>query len=197
MKFVIRVLAALGLTFGGLEAAQAAPITFTGSAVNMSSLGDAIGSQFDHLNVHAFGPVTFDIPHGVPTPVTLSEFDFIVGINANVPQAGYMYTLSVPFIINGVSGVLSQPFILDISYSDTLTLLTGTPAVFTLPGGGQVQVTLLGQSSVTVGPVSGTYTGHLTAQVVMMPEPATLAVFGGIALAGALGYRRRKATATV
>ncbi len=29
-----------------------------------------------------------------------------------------------------------------------------------------------------------------------IPEPATLAVFGGIALAGALGYRRRKATAT-
>lgn len=196
MKFVIRVLAALGLTFGGQGVAEAAPITFTGSAVNMSQLGDAIGSQFDHLNVHAFGPATFDIPHGVPTAVTLSEFDFIVGINALVPQAGYPYTLNVPFTINGVSGVLSQPFILDISYSDTLTLLTGTPAVFTLPGGGQVQVTLLGQSSVTVGPVSGTYTGHLTAQVVMMPEPATLAVFGGLALAGALGYRRRKATAT-
>ncbi len=30
-----------------------------------------------------------------------------------------------------------------------------------------------------------------------VPEPATLAVFGGIALAGALGYRRRKATASV
>ena len=30
-----------------------------------------------------------------------------------------------------------------------------------------------------------------------IPEPATLAVFGGIALAGAFGYRRRKATATV
>lgn len=29
------------------------------------------------------------------------------------------------------------------------------------------------------------------------PEPATLAVFGGIALAGALGYRRRKANAVV
>lgn len=31
----------------------------------------------------------------------------------------------------------------------------------------------------------------------LIPEPATLAVFGGIALAGALGYRRRKATASV
>ena len=30
-----------------------------------------------------------------------------------------------------------------------------------------------------------------------VPEPATLAVFGGIALAGAFGYRRRKATASV
>lgn len=29
-----------------------------------------------------------------------------------------------------------------------------------------------------------------------IPEPATLAVFGGLALAGALGYRRRKVTAT-
>jgi len=29
-----------------------------------------------------------------------------------------------------------------------------------------------------------------------IPEPATLAVFGGIVLAGALGYRRRKAAAT-
>jgi hypothetical protein len=32
-------------------------------------------------------------------------------------------------------------------------------------------------------------------QVNTVPEPATLAVFGGLALAGALGYRRRKATA--
>jgi len=30
-----------------------------------------------------------------------------------------------------------------------------------------------------------------------VPEPATLAVFGGIALAGALGYRRRKANSNV
>lgn len=29
-----------------------------------------------------------------------------------------------------------------------------------------------------------------------IPEPATLAVFGGIALVGAVGYRRRRATAT-
>ncbi len=33
-------------------------------------------------------------------------------------------------------------------------------------------------------------------EVFSVPEPATLAVFGGIALAGAFGYRRRKATAT-
>jgi hypothetical protein len=42
---------------------------------------------------------------------------------------------------------------------------------------------------------TGTYTINLTG-VANTPEPATLAVFGGIALAGALGYRRRKATAT-
>ena len=34
-------------------------------------------------------------------------------------------------------------------------------------------------------------------EVNAIPEPATLAVFGGIALAGALGYLRRKATASV
>jgi hypothetical protein len=33
------------------------------------------------------------------------------------------------------------------------------------------------------------------ASVLSIPEPATLAVFGGIALAGAVGFRRRKATA--
>ena len=33
-------------------------------------------------------------------------------------------------------------------------------------------------------------------QITEIPEPATLAVFGGIALAGAFGYRRRKAAAT-
>jgi len=31
---------------------------------------------------------------------------------------------------------------------------------------------------------------------VVTPEPATLAVFGGIAMVGAVGYRRRKAHAT-
>ncbi len=33
-------------------------------------------------------------------------------------------------------------------------------------------------------------------QITEIPEPATLAVFGGIAVAGAFGYRRRKAAAT-
>ena len=39
--------------------------------------------------------------------------------------------------------------------------------------------------------------GSGTNIVSTVPEPATLAVFGGIALAGAFGYRRRKATASV
>ena len=39
--------------------------------------------------------------------------------------------------------------------------------------------------------------GSGTNIVSTVPEPATLAVFGGIALAGAVGYRRRKATANV
>ena len=119
----------------------------------------------------------------------------MLGINANVPQAGYMYTLSVPFTIDGVAGVLSQPFTLDINTSDTLTFLTGTPTTFSLPSGQQVSVTLLGQAPVTHG--TGTFPGTLQARIVITPEPATLAVFGGIALAGAFGYRRRKATASV
>lgn len=195
MSFLLRVLAVMGLSFAGVGSASAAPITFTGSAVNMSALGDTIGTQFDHLNVHTFGPATFDLTHAVPTTVTLGTFDFIVGINALVPQAGYQYTLNVPMTVNGVAGTVSQPFVIDISYSDTLTLQTGQPTLFHLPSGGSVSVTLMGQPSVTVGPTSGTYTGQLTAVVVMMPEPATLVVFAGIAMAGAVGFRRRRAMA--
>lgn len=35
--------------------------------------------------------------------------------------------------------------------------------------------------------------GNITTAVAPVPEPATLLVFGGLALAGAVGYRRRKA----
>jgi len=193
-----RFLAALGLVFGSLGATDAAPIIVTGGTANLSQLGleTNYNSVFDKIDVFAFGPTTFDIPHGTPTTVTLSDFDFTVGINATVPQAGYNYTLTVPFTVNGVSGTLSQPFTLDISYSDTLTLKTGGPTTFHLPGGSTAAFTLLGQGSVTVGPQSGVYRGQLTAQVVVTPEPATLAVFGGIAMVGAVGYRRRKAHAT-
>jgi len=190
-----RFLAALGLVFGSLGATDAAPIVVTGDPVsNLTGLGDTIGSNFDQVNVHAFGPTPFNIPFNTPTTIALSNFDFVVGINATVAQAGYNYTLTVPFTIDGVSGTLSQPFTLDINTSDTLTFLTGTPTTFNLPGGGTATVTLLGQNFGTHG--TGTHPGTLQASVVVTPEPATLAVFGGIAMVGAVGYRRRKAHAT-
>ncbi len=44
---------------------------------------------------------------------------------------------------------------------------------------------------------TGYFGGNFQFEVTAVPEPATLAVFGGIALAGVFGYRRRKATASV
>ena len=49
----------------------------------------------------------------------------------------------------------------------------------------------------TSGTAGGGGNGGGGGNVIGVPEPATLAVFGGMALAGAFGYRRRKATASV
>ena len=54
--------------------------------------------------------------------------------------------------------------------------------------------TLRFQNGVDASPDVGALLDNVSVSAV--PEPATLAVFGGIALAGAFGYRRRKATAT-
>ncbi len=44
-------------------------------------------------------------------------------------------------------------------------------------------------------PNVGALLDNVSVSAAAIPEPATLAVFGGIALAGVFGYRRRKATA--
>lgn len=82
------------------------------------------------------------------------------------------------------------------NWSETFALNANDPfalisRTITTTGG-----TLRFQNGVDTSPNVGALLDNVSVSEAVVPEPATLAVFGGIALAGAFGYRRRKATAT-
>ena len=92
------------------------------------------------------------------------------------------------------------------SSTETVTVLLGNwSEVFTLNANDPFTLisrtisttggTLRFQNGVDASPNVGALLDNVSVSVAVIPEPATLAVFGGMALAGAFGYRRRKATA--
>ena len=175
-------------------ATAANAVSYTTSGFSLSGLGDTMNSGYDYLNGTA---VTGDLSD--PSTIVLNSLSFTVGINATIPQYYQnKYSISETMTVGSASQQISIPFNLDISYSDTLTIVGGTTFAF-LDAGTLWQVVVNGM---TLGPnPGGTMTGLLTAQVTdpvsQAPLPAALPLFAsGLGAMGLFGWwKKRKAAA--
>src|SRR5262245_12587485 len=114
MKKTVLVAAVAALSW--VNAATADVVMTTSGAATMTSLGDAIGSPYDQLVIGGNGGVVL-----APGSVLFNSMGFNVGINANVPHAGYSYSFIQTVDFGGPGQTVTIPFTVDISYADTIT----------------------------------------------------------------------------
>jgi hypothetical protein len=169
----------------------------TTDAPTQLSLGDAIGplSNYDWLSIYGTsGTLT-------PGKVLLNKLVFTAGVNAYVPQVyNNIYSFAETITIGTGSRNLVVPFNLNISYSDTLTIVGGT-TLSILDGTSIWNIVV---DPLTIGPnAGGSMPGYLYAQVSDPPNatplPAALPLFAtGLGVMGLFGWRRkRKASVAV
>ena len=171
------------------QEASALSYSTSGSPTQIS-LGDTIGSNYDQLQVlgasGTIGPST--------TSIVLNTLIFTAGVNAVVPAVyNGVYSFAETVTLGTSTGNLVVPFNLNISYSDTLTIIGGTKMSFLI---GSNLWTLV-VNGLTIGPnPGGSETGYLTAQVsdppATTPIPAAVVLFGSGLGGIALLYRRRR-----
>lgn len=188
------------VVFAGVAsyAPAANAVSYSTSGFSLSGLGDTIGSSYDQLTGTS---ISGNFADG--DTIQLNKLSFTAGINATVPYDytnGYFSISETMTIGGGAQTPISVPFNLNISYSDTLTIVNGTSFSLTDAGGALWQVVVNG---LTIGPNSGgSMGGWLTATVTdpplsQAPLPAALPLFasglGGMGLVAL--WRKRKAKA--
>jgi hypothetical protein len=187
VKFAAVVLAGSALLFS-VPAAKAATYSTSGAPTQMS-LGDTIGSAYDQLAINGASGTLSD-----GGTITLNSLVFTAGINATVPQYyNSISSISETLTVDGSGQALVIPFNLNISYSDTLTIIGGTTLSF-LDGNSIWNIVVNG---LTIGPnPGGSMTANLTAQVsdpAATPLPPALLLFGtGLGVMALFGKRKRK-----
>jgi hypothetical protein len=184
------VAGAMLVSFGSV--ANALTYSTSGSLTQIS-LGDTIGSPYDKLSV-AGASGTID---SNPATILLNTLYFTAGLNAVVPAVyNNQFSFAESVTIGTGTGNLVIPFNLNISYSDTLTVVGGT-TLSILVGTSLWNLVVNG---LTIGPnPGGTQIGYLYAQVSdprATPLPAALVLFGSGISAMALFGRRRKLKAS-
>lgn len=176
------------------QEASALSYSTSGSPTQIG-LGDTIGSSYDQLQVRGasgtIGPST--------TSILLNTLVFTAGVNAIVPAVyNGVYSFAETVTLGTSTGNLVVPFNLNISYSDTLTIIGGTTMSFLV---GSNLWTLV-VNGLTIGPnPGGSEVGYLTAQVsdppAATPIPAAFVLFGSGLGGIALLYRRRRSREAV
>jgi hypothetical protein len=185
-KFAAVVVAGSALLLSA-PAAEAASYITSGAPTQMS-LGDTIGSAYDQLAINGASGQLSD------GTIILDSLIFTAGINATVPQYyNSISSISETLTVDGSSKPLVIPFNLNISYSDTLTIIGGTTLSF-LDGTSIWNIVVNG---LTIGPnPGGPMTANLTAQAsdpAATPLPPALLLFGtGLGVMGLLGRRKKK-----
>src|ERR1700694_2452396 len=164
-------------------------VTFsTSGAPEQVKLGDTIGSAYDQLIINSSSGTLS------PGTIILNSLEFIAGVNAIVPQFyNSISSISETMTVGASSAPLILPFNLNISYSDTLTIIGGTTLSF-LDGTNTWNVVVNG---LTIGPNPGGWMrANLTAQVSQVsvtPLPAALLLFStGLGAMGLFGWRRKR-----
>uniref|UniRef100_Q07SM0 PEP-CTERM protein-sorting domain-containing protein n=1 Tax=Rhodopseudomonas palustris (strain BisA53) TaxID=316055 RepID=Q07SM0_RHOP5 len=130
--------------------------------------------------------------------IKLNDIRFDVGYNAWTPQDPKVYSFSENLTIDGITGTLTIPFAIQISYTDTLEiaalspqfnvgnyLVTITPLLIENKGNGSYGKELFALVQAQVGSVSST------------PLPAALPMMiSGLAGIGFVNWRRKRKHAT-
>jgi hypothetical protein len=185
MVLVATLLVALAPT------ANALTYSTTGAPTQLS-LGDTIGSAYDQLAING---ASGTLSNG--GTIILNSLVFTAGVNAVVPQYYNSISKISEFLTVGNSTQsLVIPFNLNISYSDTLTIIGGTKLSF-LDGGSMWNIVVNG---LTIGPnPGGPMYANLTAQVsdppAVTPLPPALSLFvTGLGALGLFGWRRKRKT---
>ena len=173
-------------------------VSYQTSGFSLSNLGDTLHTGYDYLTGTSVTGTLSD-----PSTITLNELTFTAGINATSPQFyTNKYSIEENITIDGgAQQPISIPFNLDISYSDTLTILATTFS-FTDAAGTLWQFAV---SGLTLGPNSGGLpsTGSLIARVTdpspisETPLPAAFPLFAsGLGAMGLFAWwRKRKGAA--
>lgn len=188
-------------SFAPVAPASPITVTFTGSA--QGSLGGINFSYTPAVTITAVGDTSqVTTSAGVFTlPVTLASLSFggspatFTGATKLVVDQSaktlILETSTGTSILGGSDNSFSS-YTLATSFGPLTTtgfrFSAGTS--FPTSAGGFILTGFLAESSLTI---TGTMTASSNPSPTPVPEPSTLAVFGGLAVAGLLGYRWRKA----
>lgn len=179
--------------------------TYTGSKTGAYDVLIA-GGTFDGTTFHLFATLAGPVSGSPGTPLYVWGINTGTGVNnfANVNNANVtfnrVFTLNAAAVTSNVSvtGFINGR---DVGINVPLSILTSTgfaPQDFLWNLWPRDTSAPAGAAPVgTASAISDFAPDNAVARFDIIPEPATLVVFGAVAAAGALGSRRRKATARV
>ena len=189
-KILGTVLLLSGLV-AGIPAANAQSFTTAASDSPFTNIGLEIGFQppgYDKLSVQGQTSVL-----STAGAFNIANLTFDVGYNATTPafhpyasNLGQVFTIGYSDSL-GDQGTLTLPYDININYSDTLTIYSGT---INLANAGYTLTT----QALTFGPQgNGQTTQGLVATITPVPEPESYAMLlAGLGLMGAVAKRRKK-----